>query len=330
MVNLKLKALFSRTAFVCLLTGCLTGNSPNHSCKHDPLPSIRLGGAWSARASGTSQTLTDVKWTGSRFVAIGAPDTILTSPDGQVWQAIAASGSLTALAWSGEDDCTSANPNLLVAVGAGGKILTSPDGLTWIDRTSGTTGLLLSIGWTGHLFIAVGSGGTILTSQDGIVWSSRVSGTTAMLRDVAWNDSLMVVVGDAILSSSDGATWTSKSAGEGNGTGLTWVSWSSDGFTANNPGSPPVSEGYTLHSVKGELWEKRQGSNQTRSTHIGTQAVSFKGPSDVSTEAIIYISPSLDTIPVQNLGVIFDPAGVAWNGSRLVVVGSRGTIVTLP
>ena len=73
------------------------------------------------QASGTSQDLTGVAGSGSRFVAVGNGGTILTSPDGSTWTTQAsgtAQSLLSGVAWSG---------SRFVAVGYGGTILTPTD-----------------------------------------------------------------------------------------------------------------------------------------------------------------------------------------------------------
>lgn len=64
-------------------------------------------------------------------------------------------------------------------------------------------------------FVAVGEGGVILTSPDGATWTSRVSGTAARLRAATAKSGTLIVVGQAgtVLTSPDGITWTSIVSG---------------------------------------------------------------------------------------------------------------------
>lgn len=71
---------------------------------------------------------------------------------------------------------------------------------------------LLGVGYGNGLFVAVGANGTILTSADGATWTSRPSGTAEALYDAAYANGTYVVVGQSgtILTSSDGTTWTQR------------------------------------------------------------------------------------------------------------------------
>jgi len=107
-------------------------------------------------ASGTTQSLNGVAWSGTQFVAVGISGIILTSPNGIAWTT-RTSGTglpLDGVNWSGTQ---------FVAVGAGGIILTSPDGITWTPQASGTTNRLFGVVWSGTQSVIVGANGTILT-----------------------------------------------------------------------------------------------------------------------------------------------------------------------
>ncbi len=83
------------------------------------------GVTWISRASGTTNNITGIAWSGTQFVAVGG--SILTSPDGVTWASRKSDdNSLWGIAWSGTQ---------FVAVGWEGTILTSPDGITWTSRT---------------------------------------------------------------------------------------------------------------------------------------------------------------------------------------------------
>jgi hypothetical protein len=156
------------------------------------------GVTWTPRTLPTSQSLEDVFWTGSQFVAVGSSGSIITSPDGVEWTA-RTSGSTAAL--SG----VAASPIMTVVVGASGTILTSLDGATWESRASGTRTGLRAVAWTGKEFVAVGSGGTAVRSVDGASWtvqptpfSDVLFGSEAFtLNDAVWTGpgARLVVVG---------------------------------------------------------------------------------------------------------------------------------------
>lgn len=61
----------------------------------------------------------------------------------------------------------------------------------------------------------VGVGNAILTSEDGLTWSTRTSPTSAFLRDVIFVNNLWIAVGNSgtILTSQNGKNWTERSSG---------------------------------------------------------------------------------------------------------------------
>ena len=61
----------------------------------------------------------------------------------------------------------------------------------------------------------VGVGNAILTSDDGLTWSTRTSPTNAFLRDVIYVNNLWIAVGNdgTILTSQNGKNWTERSSG---------------------------------------------------------------------------------------------------------------------
>jgi hypothetical protein len=120
-------------------------------CTSSPCPTSPF------RNSGTTSDLLGVAFGNSRFVAVGAAGTIITSPDGTTWTS-RTSGTTNTLY-----GITFAS-GVFATAGDGGTILTSPDGIAWTARASGTTNLLRGIAYTNNRFIAVGVDGTVTIS----------------------------------------------------------------------------------------------------------------------------------------------------------------------
>ena len=111
-------------------------------------------------------SLLDVIWNGSEFLAVGASGSILTSGNGESWSLthIATSSTLNGIAWSGTQ---------YVIVGSQGRILSRAGmDLDWTIRDSGTKSHFEDIVWTGNLFVAVGWE-VVATSTDGIHWTTH-------------------------------------------------------------------------------------------------------------------------------------------------------------
>jgi hypothetical protein len=287
------------------------------------------------RSSGTASALNAVVWTGTQFVAVGDSGAVVTSPDGVTWtpRTSGTSSQLRAVAWSGA---------LLVAVGDGGDVRTSPNGVTWTARASGTTGDLNGLTWSGSQFVAVGYAGATVASPTGTSWTPMDAGVDHTLRAVTWSGSQFVAVGDAanpsgvgyyfttVLSSPDGVTWTRQSdTGNGLNT-LTAVSWSGSEFVALGFNDA------VLTSPDGVTWTSRDpglanGVSLYGGAWDGTQfeAAGTGGVLTRSPDGVMW-TPALTSGWELISGQTNDLLGVASSGGRLVVVGSSGTIVSMP
>jgi hypothetical protein len=142
---------------------------------------------------------------------------------------------------------------------------------------------LSAVVWSGAQFVAVGDG--ILTSPDGVSWTGRMSPTAEWLNDIVWSGTQFVAMGynGAIVTSSDGVTWAVAPQDPILVTTLSAVAWSGTQFVAVGRGSTIVTSNDGIH------W-----------TNVlsGTTGVFF--------------------------------GDVIWTGGEFVAVGDSGTIVTSP
>jgi hypothetical protein len=110
-------------------------------------------------------------------------------------------------------------------------MLISSDGITW--SVPATVPNVFSSGadvaWNGTRWVVCGysasSGIAILTSTDGNIWVQASGPTVSKLQGVAWNGSIFVAVGDTIVTSTDGLTWTAPTLPPGAfnlGNTITW------------------------------------------------------------------------------------------------------------
>ncbi|WP_457630780.1 WD40/YVTN/BNR-like repeat-containing protein, partial [Oceanithermus sp.] len=165
--------------------------------------------------SGTTSPLCDVTYGvvngNGLFVAVGSFGTIVTSPDGANWTAV--NSPVTDLLDSVIYD---AGGGLFVAVGAS-SIVTSSDGSTWTPQTvPGGVSDLHSVASNGSLYVAGGAYGSVLTSEDATTWT-LVTRSLPWPSDAAFgNDAFVIVGGTSITRSADGAHWLPQANPAGN------------------------------------------------------------------------------------------------------------------
>ncbi len=192
------------------------------------------------RTSGTANNLFCVTWANGIFVAGGLEGTLLTSPDGITWTAIAspawhvvralvygngkwiASGAGTVAVSSDTMNWTLESVGLLhfqtgaafgngifVLPGHAGRVISSPDAVTW-QATSAPSPQNLDCAAFGNGLFAMGSFGLIETTIDGISFESVTPPTTRSLRAMTFYEGQFVATGggETVLTSPDGKTWT--------------------------------------------------------------------------------------------------------------------------
>lgn len=281
---------------------------------------------WTVRTSGTNETLSDVIWSGSLFVAAGGNGTILTSPDGVEWTA-RASGTdsyLSKVVWSGKQFLAA---RVLGCCTGLGHITTSLDGINWTSADPGTGNIAFSdLTWSGTRFILVGThDGTILSSSDGANWVKRHCGY-GWLFSVASSGNMIVAAGwGGICTSQDGLNWTRRELnprGDWPGDSI-YVVWDGTRFLAvGSVGQCFTSQnGLEWHSVSllpvrfiGDL--KLAGS------------LFFAWPSSSVNTGLFFTSPDGAEWTTHSVKPDLDLNDVAYSGSKYVIVGSGGSILT--
>jgi hypothetical protein len=228
----------------------------------------------------------------------GDTSKILTSSDGIVWSSInfEVNQELDFVTYAG---------GLLIAVGTG-TIITSQDGVNWTRRISGTTESLGSVTWTGDQFVAVGSinatvdTNKVLFSPDGENWTGRNEEIIPALGSVAWTGTNLVAIGSTIydtvriITSTDGLSWTPTWTGNFGTPHLSFVTWTDNQL---------IAIGYVRQDIG--FGEYKYGS------------YGIKSPDGQSWTNIL-----IDWL------VPYPLFSAIWTGSKLVVVGEHGTIIT--
>jgi hypothetical protein len=175
---------------------------------------------WTARTSGTGQSLWAVTHNGTKWIVVGNTGVTLTSTDAITWTLVTVSGT----------------PNFYSIAANGASLVahsnTSPfahystdTGATW---TAATTVLASGasvtnnkgLTYAGGRFVCI-SGSALYTSTDGgINWTTQTDGTTDTYSGIAHDGTTYVVGsntanGNVCISSTDAAAWTARTFTDG-------------------------------------------------------------------------------------------------------------------
>jgi len=210
---------------------------------------------------GGIREITDVLWTGDRFLA-AAGTRLLSSSDGLSWTSspAPAGGTIHALARSGGGVLAAGD----AAGGPGGQIWWSEDGTAWSPVAAVGAGLVQLVCSQGGLCVAGGYHGLVASGTRGGTWHETylaAESPTVPMPGIAWSGALWVAAGPpGFFTSPDGITWTKRSS-EGNPVDALWTG---DGFLALSrsswgvPNPPPWHgswSGTLLTSSDGLRWE---------------------------------------------------------------------------
>jgi hypothetical protein len=181
------------------------------------------GQSWSAVDSKTTNHFSRAAYLGNQFVCVGNYGTIVTSPDGQTWtkRDSGTSNWLASVAY-GNSQWVAVGGSL-IGDAETQVVATSVDGVRWQVREQPGT-VLSWIVFGNERFVAVPAfDGSLLTSTDAEHWqTNRVSCTSGYAHEVIYAGNQFVAVGTCydqpagrspiIATSSDGLTWTERSA----------------------------------------------------------------------------------------------------------------------
>jgi hypothetical protein len=274
---------------------------------------------WVERTSPISTTLPSVTWADSQFVAVSTNGSVITSPDGEAWEQQESGNSvrLWSVTWTGSQ---------LVAVGGEGTIITSTDGRVWESQTSGTSVELAYVTWINNRMVAVGGSGTVLMSTDGENWTNNSTGASSILTSAIWtgNEYLVAGTNNVIRTSTDGVNWaTINLRPSGHVASLVRAGSNYLAFYTGTGG--------VFRSQNVSTWDNLGNILGSSILSFHDQEVIFAGGTLVATGGGGRIAYSLD-IGSSWTQVNVRPSGslwsAAWNGSRFVVVGDGGAIVT--
>jgi hypothetical protein len=188
-----------------------------------------------------------------------------------------------------------------------------------VDATLGAA--LTRVASSGSLLVAVGDG--IYTSQEGIVWQRQVTPAGAFLNDLTWAGDQFVAVGNKglVLTSPTGLVWTQQ-----NGTSidnLNAVAWGGGQFLAAGAGpSAYVSpDGAGWHAIA-------KGDAAFYGLFVTSLAWNGTVFAVLTDDFPVYAFNGSAWNQTQHSVGPFPRRQVAWNGSRLVAVGTQGGVIT--
>lgn len=284
------------------------------------------GSTWSMDIS--SHDMTAVTWAGDHFEAIDGTGVLFESTDGVEWS----SSSLIKIEGDGivetyKDIAWSPSLSRYIAVSSQ-RIATSLDGKSWTDTgvNHGAVGGFTVAKWLNNQFVVTGYNGFFDISSDGVNWSSPgISGditTTPVIQDVAWSDMLglyaAVDLSGTVYTSPDASNWTEYNAVAPNG--LRAITWGGGQFVAVG------TSGTVMTSPDGVNWTDRSGSYSSFYDVLYDggyyYAVSSSGEQYISSDGYSWGLETTDNAEAL--------AALASNGSRVIAVGSKGTITSRP
>jgi hypothetical protein len=278
---------------------------------------------WAAVAqSATTNDLRGIAYGNGLYVAVGDAGAIVTSPDAANWtaQTSGTSVKLTAVAF-GEGAFVAVGDNV---------ILHSGDGIAWA-ASDGVFPRMGAVVYGGGQFVAVGGipligVPNILTSPDGVTWTGRQTEYLALDRLIYGNGRFITMEGQiysssaprAILSSTDGVTWTK-----------TYISTSRFGGV----GGVGFRGGLFLAFINDSLWSSADGLTWD------AKPTGYADPSTLLTSPEVIVGAETRTgrlitsedgslWTLRDLGATAATYGGVFGGNRFVLVGAGGSVVT--
>ena len=232
--------------------------------------------SWTARQSGTTNSLASIACMGGRFVVVGENGTILTSDDGNVWvahapptQAIEAYFDLGTVTYG-------AGQFVTVGGGLTGNVaLWSTNGLDWSYGEIDGNGSAQAVAYGSSQFVAMcyrdSYGSFSYTSADGAHWIQHDPIASDQVNSIVYGKGIFVAVGETglVMTSSDGVNWTKQTSGIPNNVNLMGVGYGNGEFVA-------VSTGPLFASLDASNWTA-QASSPEQLSSIGYAGNHFIG-----------------------------------------------------
>lgn len=213
------------------------------------------GETWIQYSSGIDFIVSDIVWTGDKYVALRQ----IYDYNNKIYTGVELYSSLDGLKWALESKVDNKSSMSLrycnakyFLLGQKGEIYWSTDAKSWVKSDTTNQNWLNDIEWFNNQYFAVGMFGTLLKSSDGIKWESSKLGNGNDLNDIETNGKSMLIVGDfsGTYLTTNGIDWTLPQ-------GYSTVNYDKtlwDGIQ------------YVIFSYKGVYYKTKDGKNFTKYT----------------------------------------------------------------
>lgn len=270
------------------------------------------GQFWNEENAGVPETLNDLCYDGTKYIAVGDNGTIMTSFDAVSWtrQSAPTSFDLYGIARAN---------GTIIAVGEAGTILKSGDGIFWESEGWTSEVTFFDVAFGDESFVAVGSMGTVVEIPMDAPMRAAESGVFSWLYNIVWADRRFVVVGStgSILTSPDTFNWYLQ--GSPLRDHLLGVGWSD---------SLVVAVGYNGlagTSPTGNVWTRRVPSVLERLDGIvshESRTVAVGGDGVI----MLSLNHGIDWVQRES-PTSSDLNEVIWDGTRYIAIGANGTVL---
>jgi hypothetical protein len=302
-------------------TGPNNDDNPNGNNGGDSV--IDLSGTWTLRTSGTGANLRSIAYSGNHFVAVGDSGVVLTSSDGTIWSRSNVSGVeyFEKVIWTGTQFMAAGRTLSSVVA-----ILSYAPGASFSLKTVGVGGYggySISKAASGRLLVCAGP--KLLWSNDAVNWDVRDA-----MQPNGNGQPYLYEVWDTPLGTYAYGRWTQFNYAYWFKMGIGYF----DSSSAQLPrGSELVWTGtyiYTnswWYTSDGITWVQDAGTGG-----VGVAGMIWTGKLIVGAGYGGYVAwkETGGTWSTKNVGVTNDLNDIAFSGSRYVVVGRGGVILTRP
>lgn len=289
------------------------------------------GHRWTVqRDSASNDALSDIIWTGERFIAVGWNSALIYSPDAINWTyvGIGISAHLYGVA---------ASDSLVIAVGSSGKVYSSPKGVLWSPLATGIAEDVNDVIYANETWLIGADEGKCYVSEDGVNWTRQI--TTFSPNDdfiaLAASDTLFYgLVKHELFGSGSPPTFDVAYSDDGliwfhldvlDGRNIWDIHWTGQALVA-------VGEGNNFHLglPDGLVFSSTGGSDFAQ--HTTEAPFTLKAAANFDGELLVggSVGYMLGGPDAANLSIRTSGAGVTgaiWNGSEYVAVTDRGTVM---